>query len=85
MVDKLYDGSPDLWRLNYGVITLILKIKDAKVIRAFGPICLLNVCFKILTKILSNRLSLVATKIIGGESDCLCSWQADSGWDSYFT
>lgn len=50
MTDLLFEGKLDLWRLNYGVITLIPKIKDANNIKAFRPICFLNVCFKFLTK-----------------------------------
>lgn len=37
----------DIGRLNYGVIALIPKIKDASKIRQHRPICLLNVNFKI--------------------------------------
>jgi hypothetical protein len=37
----------DIGRLNYGVIALIPKIKDASKIRQYRPICLLNVNFKI--------------------------------------
>lgn len=65
MTDLLFEGKLDLWRLNYGVITLIPKIKDANNIKAFRPICLLNVCFKFLTKILTKRLTEVAAKVIG--------------------
>lgn len=64
MLDSLFEESLELWRLNYGVITLIPKIKDANNIKAFRPICLLNVCFKLLTKILTLR-TFVASKVIG--------------------
>ena len=33
MLDEMFVGKLDLGRLNYGVITLIPKIKDANVIR----------------------------------------------------
>jgi hypothetical protein len=29
MLDKLYEGALDLWRLNYGVIILLPKVKPA--------------------------------------------------------
>lgn len=32
MVDQLYEGTLELWRLNYGVVTLIPKTKDANTI-----------------------------------------------------
>jgi hypothetical protein len=42
-------------------------IKDKKeCYRQYHPICLLNVDFKIFTKVLSNRLSSVAKVVIGG-------------------
>ncbi len=65
MLDLLFEGRLDLWRINYGVISLIPKVKDANTIKAFRPICLLNVCFKLITKILTNRLTLVAHNVIG--------------------
>nr|AAT01371.1 hypothetical protein [Oryza sativa Japonica Group] len=65
MLDSLFEGRLDLWRHNYGVITSIPKIKEANNIKAFRPICLLNVCFKLLTKVLTLRLTHVANKVIG--------------------
>lgn len=50
MLSKLHKGEPDLARLNYGVISLIPKIKGAVNIKQFRPICLLNVIYKIITK-----------------------------------
>lgn len=64
IMDLLFEGKLELWRINYGVITLIPKIKDANNIKAFRPICLLNVCFKLLTKVVANRLAKVAQKVI---------------------
>ena len=46
------------------VITLIPKIKEANNVKQFRPICLLNVSFKIFTRLLMNRLTLLADKII---------------------
>ena len=50
--------------LNFGTIILLPKIKDAKKIQQYKPICLLNVSFNIFTKVATNRLSIVAHKII---------------------
>ena len=66
MFSDFYAGKLDIQRLNFGVITLIPKIKEASNIRQYRPICLLNVDFKIFTKVLTNRLSLVAKEVIGG-------------------
>ena len=53
-----------LHSLNFGVITLLPKKEDATKVQQYRPICLLNVSFKIFTKVLTNRLSVVAQKII---------------------
>ena len=43
-----------LFSLNFGVITLLPKTSDAKLIQQYRPICLLNVIFKIFTKAGTN-------------------------------
>jgi len=57
-------GSLPLNCLNFGTIILLPKKKDAKVIQQYRPICLLNVSFKIFTKVATNILSTIAQKII---------------------
>jgi hypothetical protein len=57
-------GNQDISRLNYGVITLIPKVKEPKNVKQFRLICLLNVSFKIFTKLLIVRLTGVARKKI---------------------
>lgn len=54
----------DISRLNYGIITLLPKIKDANKIQQFRPICLLNCLYKLVTKTLTQRLELIADKLI---------------------
>jgi len=61
---EFHEGTLPLNRLNFGTIILLPKKKDAKVIQQYRPICLLNVSFKIYTKVATNRLSTVAQKII---------------------
>lgn len=61
LLDDFHRGLLEVRRLNYGVITLIPKCKDALQIEKFRPICLLNVSFKIITRVLMKRLS----KVIG--------------------
>jgi len=53
-----------LYSLNFGTIILLPKCKDAIRIQQYRPICLLNVSFKIFTKVATNRISLVAHKVI---------------------
>jgi hypothetical protein len=53
-----------LFSLNFRIITLHPKQKKAKQIQQFRPICLLNVSFKSFTKVMENRVALVAQKVI---------------------
>ena len=65
MFRDLWAKNFDIKRLNYGVITLVPKLKEANSIKQYRPICLLNVDFKWFTKVLTDRLVPVASKIIG--------------------
>jgi hypothetical protein len=51
--------------LNFGNIILLPKTNDAKRIQQYRPICLLNVSFKIFTKVLTNRITKIANTVIG--------------------
>jgi hypothetical protein len=57
-----YDGVLDIKRL--GLETLLPKVDNPTDMRNFRPICLLNVCYKIITKVLTNRLASCITKVI---------------------
>jgi hypothetical protein len=59
-----YGGVLDIKRLNFGLVTLLPKVDNPVDMRNFRPICLLNVCYKIITKVLTNRLSTCITKVI---------------------
>ena len=57
-------GDLDLFKLNFGEIILLLNIKEACDIQQYKSICLLNVSFKIFTKVTTNRLNSVADKVV---------------------
>jgi hypothetical protein len=59
-----HKGSLDLFSLNFGIITLIPKFENATKIQQYRPICVLNVSFKIFTKIGTNGLNKVATTVV---------------------
>jgi hypothetical protein len=61
---EFHSNSLDIKRLNYGIVTLIPKIKDASRIQQFRPICLLNCIYKWFTKVLILRLEHVTKRII---------------------
>jgi hypothetical protein len=64
LIDDLHNHDLDLDRLNYGLVTLVPKGSDADKIQKYRPICLFNVVFKIITKILCNRLIAIVEKVI---------------------
>jgi hypothetical protein len=57
-------GRVDIARLNYGIISLIPKIKGADTIKLFRPITLINVIFKFVAKAYATRLAPIAHRTI---------------------
>jgi hypothetical protein len=64
MFDSFYKGELNLSRLNYGMISLIPKLKEANNIKQFRPICLLGTDYKWITKVLTKRLASVADSVV---------------------
>jgi hypothetical protein len=64
MFDSFYDSLLPIHSINFGTIILIPNSSDTNSIQQYRPICLLNVSFKIFTKVLANRLTTVANKVI---------------------
>lgn len=54
----------DISRLNYGIITLLPKVKEANRIQQYRPICLLNSLYKLITKVLTIRVEPFTDKLI---------------------
>jgi hypothetical protein len=65
MFRDFFAGDLPLFSLNFGIITLIPKQEEVKKVQQYRPICMLNVSFKIFTKVMAIRLALVANKTIG--------------------
>jgi hypothetical protein len=63
MFKDFHTGELRLFRLNFGIITLLPKGQEAKKIQQYRLIYMLNVSFKIFTKVLANRLSSTACRI----------------------
>jgi hypothetical protein len=61
---EFHRGALPLYSLNFGMMFLLPKCEEAVRIQQYRPICLLNVSFKIFTKVITNRLTLVAQKVI---------------------
>ncbi|XP_073355500.1 uncharacterized protein [Aegilops tauschii subsp. strangulata] len=64
LFNDLFAGQLHLFQLNFGTITLLPKKTEAVRIEQFRPICLLNVSFKIFTKVGTNRLSQIAHAVV---------------------
>lgn len=61
---QLKIGELPLCKLNFGVITLLPKKENVVHKQQYRPICLLNVSFKIFTKVATNRIRNLAHKVI---------------------
>jgi hypothetical protein len=64
MFSGFYHDKLDLYRLNFALITIIPKENDARVMSKFRPISLLNCSYKVFTKVLTNRIGVVADRIV---------------------
>jgi mannosylglycoprotein endo-beta-mannosidase len=62
---SFHAGTLDVFRLNYGIITLIPKVSRVHGISQYRPICHLRCIYKLITKTLTLRLEPFMKKIIG--------------------
>jgi hypothetical protein len=63
MFVAFHKGELPLFHLNFGTIILLPKKENAIQIQQYRPICLLNVSFKIFTKVGTNRISEVVDQL----------------------
>uniref|UniRef100_A0A8I6YC49 Reverse transcriptase domain-containing protein n=1 Tax=Hordeum vulgare subsp. vulgare TaxID=112509 RepID=A0A8I6YC49_HORVV len=64
MFQDLFNGQLHLFHLIFGTIMLLLKKAEVVCIEQFGPICLLNINFKFLTEVGTNRLTKIARSVV---------------------
>jgi hypothetical protein len=64
LFSQLQKGELPLYKLNFRVITLLPKKENAMEIQQYRPIYLLNVSFKIFTKVVTNRITDLSQKVI---------------------
>jgi hypothetical protein len=64
MFSAFQDGNLPIFHLNYGTIILLPKKENAIQIQQYRPICLLNVSFKIFTKVGTNQIVQIVESII---------------------
>ena len=64
MFHDLHFGDLPLFSINFCVITLLPKTREANKIQQYRPICLLNVSFKIFTKVATCHINSLADHLI---------------------
>jgi hypothetical protein len=64
MLEGFHKSELNLSRINYGIMVLLPKIKEVANIKRYRPLCLLNVFYKLFTKVLAIRLMGVAQDVI---------------------
>jgi hypothetical protein len=57
-------GDVNITRLNYAMIILIPKEEEAKPLKKFRPISLINYSFKIFAKTLNSRLESISNRLL---------------------
>lgn len=60
-------GSLDIFRLNFSLLTLIPKEEEARDMKKFRHISLINCSFKLFSKVLTNRLGKVCQRLVADE------------------
>jgi hypothetical protein len=60
----LHPGKLELFCLNFGEIILLPKVNESESMQQYRRICLLNVSFKIFTKVATLRLNTVANHVV---------------------
>jgi hypothetical protein len=64
MFVSFQNGDLPLFHLNFGTIILLPKKENAVQIQQYRPICLLNVSFKVFTKVGTNRVTGIAESVV---------------------
>jgi hypothetical protein len=64
MFASFHKGELPLFHLNFGTIILLPKKENDVQIQQYRPICVLNVSFKVFTKVGTNRVISIAHKVI---------------------
>lgn len=54
MFADFHIGDLAILSLNFGVVSLLPNLQEAKQIQQYKPICMLNISLKIFTKVLAN-------------------------------
>jgi hypothetical protein len=69
MLEEFCRGQLDLYRLNFALITIIPKEKDARTMNKYMPISLLNCSYMIFTKVLTIRIIQMIDRLINSKEN----------------
>jgi hypothetical protein len=58
-------GDININRINYAMIILIPKEEEARSLKKYRPISLINCSFKIFSKVLNNRIEALCGRLLG--------------------
>jgi len=64
MFTYFYEGILDLERLNFVMLSLIPKVDEARSMKNFRPISIINYSFNIFAKVLTLRLGKIINRLI---------------------
>jgi hypothetical protein len=64
LVRSFEKGEVNIARINYAMIILIPKEEEARSLKKFRPISLINYSFKIFAKALNNRLEAICDRLL---------------------
>jgi hypothetical protein len=82
---EFHRGSLPLYSLNFGTIILLPKCVKVMKIQQYRPICLLNVNFKIFTKVITNRLAGLVQRAIHPTQSAFYTGKEYNGRGNNFT
>jgi Reverse transcriptase (RNA-dependent DNA polymerase) len=63
-LQHFYNNSLNTTKLNHAMVCLLPKETDASIIQKFRPISLMDCSYKIISKVLTNRLSGIMNNIV---------------------
>ena len=82
-VQEFVEGKAHLDKINYSQVVFITKKEGANEVGDFRPICLLNRPFKIISKVLANRLKIVLADLVEEYQTGFISGYLYLGWGGY--
>jgi hypothetical protein len=77
-----HNENLDVRRMNYGIIVLILKLKEATKIHQYRPICLPNCLYKLIAKVLTIRVEPYAQRLINEHQTSFIKREKHYEWGS---